>query len=79
MTITEVKGFGRQKGSVEMYGKTEYTAGFLPKIKVEVVLSDSALESAVYAIMKVAQTGKLGTVKYLSLLSRRLSASGQKK
>jgi nitrogen regulatory protein P-II 1 len=60
MTITEVKGFGRQKSSTEAYGRTEYTVEFLPKIKVEIVFSDSALESAVYAVMKAAQTGKRG-------------------
>lgn len=63
MTITEVKGFGRQKGSAEGYGRTECTVEFLPKIKVEVVLSDSALESAVYAVVKAAQTGKIGDGK----------------
>jgi len=63
MTITEVKGFGRQKGGAELYGRTEYTVEFLPKIKVEVVLSDSTLESAVHAVMKAAQTGKIGDGK----------------
>ena len=63
ITITEVKGFGHQKGSAEIYGRTEYTVEFLPKIKVEIVLSDSALESAICAMMKAAQTGKIGDGK----------------
>jgi len=62
MTITEVKGFGRQKGSTEVYRKTE-SADFLPKIKVEVILSDSVLKPAVGAVMKAAQTGKIGDGK----------------
>ena len=63
MTVTEVKGFGRQKGHTEIYRGSEYTVDFLPKIKVEVVLSDSELENAVAAIIKAAKTGKIGDGK----------------
>ena len=57
MTISEVKGFGRQKGHTEIYRGSEYTVDFLPKIKIEVVLSDSTVEAAVDAIVKAAKTG----------------------
>src|SRR3977135_3720025 len=60
MTVSEVKGFGRQKGHTEIYRGSEYTVDFLPKIKIEVVLADSLLESAVGAIVKAAKTGKIG-------------------
>ncbi|MFZ0708738.1 MAG: P-II family nitrogen regulator, partial [Terrimicrobiaceae bacterium] len=60
MTVSEVKGFGRQKGHTEIYRGSEYTVDFLPKIKIEVVLADSLLESAVAAIVKAAKTGKIG-------------------
>ncbi|HEY5743146.1 MAG TPA: P-II family nitrogen regulator [Terrimicrobiaceae bacterium] len=63
MTVTEVKGFGRQKGHTEIYRGSEYTVDFLPKIKVEVVLADALLESAVGAIVKGAKTGKIGDGK----------------
>ena len=63
MTVTEVKGFGRQKGHTEIYRGSEYTVDFLPKIKIEVVLSDSLLESATAAIVKAAKTGKIGDGK----------------
>src|SRR6266852_5635310 len=63
MTVTEVKGFGRQKGHTEIYRGSEYTVDFLPKIKVEVVLSDSQLENAVATIIKAAKTGKIGDGK----------------
>jgi nitrogen regulatory protein PII len=63
MTITEVKGFGRQKGHTEIYRGSEYTVDFLPKIKLEIVLSDSALDAAVEAIVKAAKTGKIGDGK----------------
>jgi nitrogen regulatory protein P-II 1 len=63
MTITEVKGFGRQKGHTEIYRGSEYTVDFLPKIKIELVLSDSRLDAAVAAIVKAAKTGKIGDGK----------------
>jgi nitrogen regulatory protein P-II 1 len=63
MTVTEVKGFGRQKGHTEIYRGSEYTVDFLPKIKVEIVVADSLLDSAVAAIVKGAKTGKIGDGK----------------
>jgi nitrogen regulatory protein P-II 1 len=63
MTISEVKGFGRQKGHTEIYRGSEYTIDFLPKIKIEVVLSDSLVPAAVEAIVKSAKTGKIGDGK----------------
>ena len=63
MTVTEVKGFGRQKGHTEIYRGSEYTVDFLPKIKVEVVLADHMVASAVDAIVKAAKTGKIGDGK----------------
>jgi nitrogen regulatory protein PII len=63
MTVSEVKGFGRQKGHTEIYRGSEYTVDFLPKIKVEVVLDDPQLEQAVSAIIKAAKTGKIGDGK----------------
>jgi len=63
MTVSEVKGFGRQKGHTEIYRGSEYTVDFLPKIKIEVVLADAALEGALAAIVKAAKTGKIGDGK----------------
>jgi nitrogen regulatory protein P-II 1 len=63
MTVSEVKGFGRQKGHTEIYRGSEYTVDFLPKIKVEVVLSDAMVAGAVDAIVKAAKTGKIGDGK----------------
>ena len=63
MTVSEVKGFGRQKGHTEIYRGSEYTVDFLPKIKIEVVLSDSQAAPAVDAIVKAAKTGKIGDGK----------------
>jgi nitrogen regulatory protein P-II 1 len=63
MTVSEVKGFGRQKGHTEIYRGSEYTVDFLPKIKLEVVVADSELEGAVAAILKSAKTGKIGDGK----------------
>jgi nitrogen regulatory protein P-II 1 len=63
MTVTEVKGFGRQKGHTEIYRGSEYTVDFLPKIKIEVVLPDDRVEAAVKAILKSAKTGKIGDGK----------------
>lgn len=63
MTVTEVKGFGRQKGHTEIYRGSEYTVDFLPKIKLELVISDGQVSSAVAAIIKAAKTGKIGDGK----------------
>jgi len=63
MTVSEVKGFGRQKGHTEIYRGSEYTVDFLPKIKLEVVVSDDHLDAAVAAIVKTAKTGKIGDGK----------------
>ena len=63
MTVTEVKGFGRQKGQTEIYRSNEYSVDFLPKIKIEVVLSEDKVEEALEAIMKAARTGKIGDGK----------------
>ena len=63
MTVSEVKGFGRQKGHTEIYRGSEYTVDFLPKIKLEVVISDDHLDVAVAAIVKAAKTGKIGDGK----------------
>lgn len=63
MTVTEVKGFGRQKGHTEIYRGSEYTVDFLPKIKVELVIAPDRAEAAVEAIVKAARTGKIGDGK----------------
>jgi nitrogen regulatory protein PII len=63
MTVSEVKGFGRQKGHTEIYRGSEYTVDFLPKIKVEVVLPDERVKEAVQAIIAAAKTGKIGDGK----------------
>jgi nitrogen regulatory protein P-II 1 len=63
LTITEVKGFGRQKGHTEIYRGSEYAVDFLPKIKVEVVLADAQVTAVVSAIVKAAKTGKIGDGK----------------
>ena len=63
MTVSEVKGFGRQKGHTEIYRGSEYTVDFLPKLKVEVVLADAQANAAVEAIVKAAKTGKIGDGK----------------
>ena len=63
MTVSEVKGFGRQKGHTEIYRGSEYTVDFLPKIKIEVVLSDELVENATKAIVNSAKTGKIGDGK----------------
>ena len=63
MTVTEVKGFGRQKGHTEIYRGSEYTVDFLPKIKLEVVVADENAEASVGAITKAANTGKIGDGK----------------
>ncbi|MDA8092999.1 MAG: P-II family nitrogen regulator [Betaproteobacteria bacterium] len=63
LTVTEVKGFGRQKGHTELYRGAEYVVDFLPKVKIEVVLPDALLEPAIDAIVKAARTGKIGDGK----------------
>lgn len=63
MSVTEVKGFGRQKGHTEIYRGSEYTVDFLPKVKIEIVLPDTQIDSAVEAIVKAAKTGKIGDGK----------------
>jgi nitrogen regulatory protein PII len=63
LTVSEVKGFGRQKGQTEIYRGAEYLVSFLPKVKVEVVVDDSQVERAVEAIQKAAHTGKIGDGK----------------
>jgi nitrogen regulatory protein P-II 1 len=63
MTVSEVKGFGRQKGHTEIYRGSEYTVDFLPKLKIELVLADANVEAAVSAIVKAAKTGKIGDGK----------------
>jgi len=63
MTITEVKGFGRQKGHTEIYRGSEYTVDFLPKVRVEIVLPDNQVEGAIHAIVTSARTGKIGDGK----------------
>lgn len=60
MTVSEVRGFGRQKGHKEQYRGAEYTVDFLPKVKIEVVVQDAALQTAVDAILKTARTGQIG-------------------
>jgi len=63
LTVTEVKGFGRQKGHTELYRGAEYVVDFLPKVKVEVVVADKLVESAIEATIKAARTGKIGDGK----------------
>ena len=63
LTVTEVKGFGRQKGHTELYRGAEYVVDFLPKVKIEVVVPDKMVEGAVEGIIKAARTGKIGDGK----------------
>lgn len=63
MTVTEVKGFGRQKGHTELYRGAEYAIDFLPKVKLEVVVTDDQVEECIQAIVETAQTGKIGDGK----------------
>jgi nitrogen regulatory protein P-II 1 len=67
MTVTEVKGFGRQKGHTEIYRGSEYTVDFLPKIKLEIVLPDAQIKQAIEVITKAAHTGKIGDGKIFVL------------
>ncbi|MGD1085033.1 MAG: P-II family nitrogen regulator [Verrucomicrobiota bacterium] len=63
MTVSEVKGFGRQKGHTEIYRGSEYTIDFLPKVKIEIILPDTAVKGATDAIQRAAHTGKIGDGK----------------
>ena len=63
LTVTEVKGFGRQKGHTELYRGAEYVVDFLPKVKIEIVVPDNAVESAIESIIKAEHTGKIGDGK----------------
>jgi nitrogen regulatory protein P-II 1 len=63
LTVTEVKGFGRQKGHTELYRGAEYVVDFLPKVKVEVIVADALVERAIEAIIRAARTGKIGDGK----------------
>jgi len=63
LTVTEVRGFGRQKGHTELYRGAEYTVDFLPKVKVEVVVSDALVDKVIEAVIKAARTGKIGDGK----------------
>ena len=63
LTVTEVKGFGRQKGHTELYRGAEYVVDFLPKVKIELVVADAMIETALEAIVKAARTGKIGDGK----------------
>jgi nitrogen regulatory protein P-II 1 len=63
MTVTEVKGFGRQKGHTEIYRGSEYTVDFLPKVKIELIVAEDRVQAAVDAIVKAAKTGKIGDGK----------------
>ena len=63
ITVTEVKGFGRQKGHTELYRGAEYVVDFLPKVRIEIVVADSLVEQAIDAIIKAARTGKIGDGK----------------
>ena len=67
MTVTEVKGFGRQKGHTEIYRGSEYTVDFLPKIKIEIVLADDLVDKAVTEVTRAAKTGKIGDGKIFVL------------
>ncbi|MSU65211.1 MAG: P-II family nitrogen regulator [Opitutus sp.] len=67
MTVTEVKGFGRQKGHTEIYRGSEYTVDFLPKVKIEIAVADDVAGKAVDAIAKAAKTGKIGDGKIFVL------------
>ncbi len=63
MTVTEVRGFGRQRGHKEMYRGAEYTVDFLPKVKLELVVADDQLKAAIDTIVKIARTGQIGDGK----------------
>jgi nitrogen regulatory protein P-II 1 len=67
ITVTEAKGFGRQKGHTELYRGAEYVVDFLPKVKIEIVIADERLEAAIEAIQKAARTGRIGDGKIFVL------------
>ncbi len=67
ITVTEAKGFGRQKGHTELYRGAEYVVDFLPKVKIEIVVGDQQLEAAIEAIQKAARTGRIGDGKIFVL------------
>ena len=67
MTVTEVKGFGRQKGHTEIYRGSEYTVDFLPKVKIEIVVTDDMVTKTIDAVVKAAKTGKIGDGKVIVL------------
>lgn len=80
MTVTEVKGFGRQKGHTEIYRGSEYTVDFLPKIKLEIVVADGTADAAVAAIIKAAKTGKIGDGKvFVSSISEAIRIRTEEK
>ena len=79
MTVSEVKGFGRQKGHTEIYRGSEYTVDFLPKLKVEIVLADSHVAGAVKAIVEVPRPGRSATAKCSSARSKTRFASARKR
>jgi nitrogen regulatory protein P-II 1 len=79
LTVTEVKGFGRQKGHTELYRGAEYVVDFLPKVKIEVVLTDDMVDTAVEAIIAAARTDKIGDGKIFVTPSNRPSASAPAK
>ena len=79
MTVTEVKGFGRQKGHTEIYRGSEYTVDFLPKIKLELVIADSQVEAAVATIVKAAKTGNMKPVTdYLIAKQNKARSQGER-
>lgn len=75
MTVTEVKGFGRQKGHTELYRGAEYMVDFLPKVKIEIVVPDDIVDTCVDTIIRTAQTGKIGDGKIFVLMSPALFVS----
>ncbi len=80
MTVSEVKGFGRQKGHTEIYRGSEYTVDFLPKIKIEIVVADKTVDGAVAAIVKAAKTGKIGDGKvFISSVSEAIRIRTEEK
>jgi len=77
MTVTEVKGFGRQKGHTEIYRGSEYTVDFLPKVKLEIAVADEAVAKTIGAITKAAKTGKIGDGKIFVTRSKKWCASAR--
>jgi len=80
MTVTEVKGFGRQKGHTQIYRGSEYTVDFLPKIRIELVIPDNRLDIAVFTIIRAAKTGKIGDGKvFVSNIERAIRIRTEEK